>query len=93
MLGGFPNWYCPERWSGMNWISHPDWVKLCVDTNGRIKLRAKQKYEILSDTCLIHFCFNVVGTNAVFKLLLEEIQSLFPDSPFLAMFKSSRVRF
>ena len=27
----------------MNRISHPDWVKLCVDPNGRIKLRAKQK--------------------------------------------------
>ena len=38
-------------------ISHPDWVKLCVDPNGRIKLRAKQKYEILSVTF-------VLGSNA-----------------------------
>ena len=31
-------------------ISHPEWVKLCVDPNGQIKLHAKQKYEILSAT-------------------------------------------
>ena len=37
----------------MNRISHPDWVKLCVDPNGRIKLRTKQKCEILSATNLI----------------------------------------
>ena len=36
----------------MNRISHPDWVQLCVDPNGRIKLRAKQKCEILSATLL-----------------------------------------
>ena len=54
VFGGFPNLCCPERWSGMNRISHPDWVKLCVDPNGRIKLRAKQKYEILSATVLLH---------------------------------------
>ena len=34
----------------MNRISHPDWVKICVDPNGRIKLRTKQKDEILSAT-------------------------------------------
>ena len=50
VFGGFPNLCCPERWSGMNRISHPDWVKLCVDPNGQIKLRAKQKYKILSAT-------------------------------------------
>ena len=47
---GFANLCCPERWFGLNRISHPDWVKLCVDPNGRIKLRAKQKCEILSAT-------------------------------------------
>ena len=53
VFNGFPNLCCPERWYGVNRISHPDWVKLCVDPNGRIKLRAKQKYEILSATpCL-----------------------------------------
>ena len=49
-LAAFPNLCGPERWSGMNRISHPDWVKICVDPNGQIKLRAKQKYEILSAT-------------------------------------------
>ena len=45
-----PNLCCPEICFGMNRKSHPDWVKICVDPNGRIKLRAKQKYEILSAT-------------------------------------------
>ena len=45
-----PIWWNPERWPGLNWISYPDWVKICIDPNGRIKLRAKQKYEILSAT-------------------------------------------
>ena len=35
----FPNYCSPERWFGLNRISHTDWVKLCVE------LRAKQKYE------------------------------------------------
>ena len=52
VFGGFPNFCCPERWYGMNRISHPDWVKLRVDPNSRIKLRAKQKYEILSATSI-----------------------------------------
>ena len=36
-----PIWCCSERWSGMNRISHPDWVKICGDPNGQIKLHAK----------------------------------------------------
>ena len=52
-LAAFPNLCCSERWSGLNWISHPDWVKICVDPYGQIKLRAKQKYEILSATELL----------------------------------------
>ena len=28
-----PNYCCPERWFGLNRISHPDWVKLCVELN------------------------------------------------------------
>ena len=50
VIGDFPNLCCPERWSGLNRISHPDWVKSRVNPNGRIKLRTKQKYEILSAT-------------------------------------------
>ena len=50
MFGGFSNLCCPEKWSGLNRISPPDCVKICVDPNGQIKLRAKQKYEILSTT-------------------------------------------
>ena len=35
--------FASRKWrSGMNWISHPDWVKLSVEVN----LRAKPKYEI-----------------------------------------------
>ena len=55
MFDGFPNLCCPERWSGMNRISHLDCVRLCVDPNGRIKLRAKQKCEILSATICIDY--------------------------------------
>ena len=53
-LTAFPNYCCPERWFGRNRISHPDWVKLCVDPNGRIKLRAKQKCEIPFATGLMN---------------------------------------
>ena len=31
-----PIWCCSEKWSGLNRISHPDWVKICVDPNGQI---------------------------------------------------------
>ena len=41
---------CPGKWSGLNRISHPHWVKICGDHNGQINLRAKQKYEVLSST-------------------------------------------
>ena len=29
-------WCCPEKWSGLNRISYPDWVKICVDPNSQI---------------------------------------------------------
>ena len=32
-FGSFPNFCYPERRSGRNRISHPDWVKLCVELN------------------------------------------------------------
>ena len=47
-FGGFPQFVLPGKMIQENRISHPDWVKICVNPNGRIKLRAKQKYEILS---------------------------------------------
>ena len=51
VLAAFPNfWCCSERWYGPNRMNHPDWVKICDDPNGQIKLRAKQKYEVLSAT-------------------------------------------
>ena len=34
---------CPGKWSGLNRISHPHWVKICDDHNGQINLHAKQK--------------------------------------------------
>ena len=51
-LANFPSLCWPERWSRLNRISHPDWVKLYVDANGRIRLRAKQKCEFLAVTTL-----------------------------------------
>ena len=46
---------CPGKWSGLNRISHPHWVKICDDHNGQINLRAKQKYEVLSATNLSEY--------------------------------------
>ena len=60
MFGCFPNLCCLERWFGMIWVGHPDWVKLCRDPNGRIKSRAKQKYEILSATKLKELLPNAI---------------------------------
>ena len=34
--GLFPIWCCLEIGSRLNRISHPDWVKICVDPNGQI---------------------------------------------------------
>ena len=50
MFGKFPQFVLPGKVIGMNRISHPDWLKLCVDPNGRIKLHAKQKCEFLAAT-------------------------------------------
>ena len=42
LFGGLsPIWCCPEKWSWLNRISHPHRVKICVDHNGQINLRAK----------------------------------------------------
>ena len=41
---------CPGKWSRLNSISHPHWMKICDDHNGQINLRAKQKYEVFSAT-------------------------------------------
>ena len=41
---------CPGKWSGLNRITHPHWVKICDDHNGQINLCTKQKYEVLSAT-------------------------------------------
>ena len=40
---------------GLNRISDPDWVKLCVDPNGQIKLHTKQKCWILSATLALNY--------------------------------------
>ena len=33
MFGGFPQFLLPGKMVGMNRLSHPDWVKICVDPN------------------------------------------------------------
>ena len=70
VFDGFPNLCCPERWFGLNRISHPDWVKLCVDPNGRIKLRTKQKCEILSATSLSSIIISLTLSMLCPKLVL-----------------------
>ena len=37
-------------WFGLNRTGHPDWVKMFGDSNGQIKLHAKQKCKFLSAT-------------------------------------------
>ena len=37
VFGGLSTIWCwSDKWSGLNKISHPDWLKLCVDPNGQI---------------------------------------------------------
>ena len=75
VFGGFPYLCCPERWSGLNRLSHSDWVKLCIDPKGRINLCAKQKCEILSATnimmiggfLMFGFVFFYLNKNSLFK--------------------------
>ena len=50
VFGGFPQFVKTGKMVRWNRISHPDMVKICVDPNGQIKLRVKQKYEVLSAT-------------------------------------------
>ena len=46
----FNFWCCWEIWFGLNRTGHSDWVKMFGDSNGQIKLCAKQKYKFLSTT-------------------------------------------
>ena len=66
-----PIWCCPEKWSRKNRISHPDWVKICVDPNGQIKWT-----KIRSSFCYnrehFHHCWRIqkcwyVSTNTHFS--------------------------
>ena len=41
---------CPGKSSGQNETNHPHWVKICDNHNDQMKLRAKQRYEVLSAT-------------------------------------------
>ena len=50
-MAGFHNFGAArKKWSGLKRIGHSHWVKICVDPNGQINLRAKQKYEVLLAT-------------------------------------------
>ena len=45
-LRAFFNFFCClEIWFVLNRTSHPDWVKMFGDSNGQIKLPAKQKFQ------------------------------------------------
>ncbi len=71
MFGGpSPIWCCPEKWSGLNRISHPHWVKICVDPNGQINQRAKEKYEVLSATHINQTRLVGPYDNVVYELVL-----------------------
>ena len=52
VFGGLSPFLCyPEKWSGLNRISHPHWVKICDDHNGQINLRANKNTKFF----LLHF--------------------------------------
>ncbi len=42
----FNFWCCSEIWFRLNWTGLPDSVKMFGDSNGQIKLRAKQKLQV-----------------------------------------------
>ena len=48
-LAAFPYLCCPERWSGLNRISHPDWVKICADrdTGSDVNVKSISYYKEL----------------------------------------------
>ena len=78
VLAAFPNfWCCSERWSGLNRISHPDWVKIFGDLNGQIKLRAKQKYEVLSATSLLRWLSLLFDRFSFFFVNYHQVWSRF----------------
>ena len=60
-------WCCLEIWFGMNRTGHPDWVKMFSDSNGQIKLRAKQNIQG-------SFCYNSESTDQL-KLPVTKVRA------------------
>ena len=42
----FNFWCCSEIWFGLNRTGHPNWVKMFGNSNGQIRLCAKQKIQV-----------------------------------------------
>ena len=78
----------------MNRTGHPDWVKMFGDSNGQIKLRAKQKFNFLSATVCYSIFFLFSGN---FIILFFQIFFSFLAKnllwKFLAVFSDTEVFF
>ena len=66
VFGSLPNFCCPGRKFGLNRISHPDWVKLCVKLN----CAPNQNAKLSSATSSSHLLF-------VFIFLIGEFYSIY----------------
>ena len=72
-------------WFGLNRTGHPDWGKIFGDSNGQIKLRAKQKFKFLSATYSSNSRFDwltrqkVVKENEMICDWLANRECLFPE--------------
>ena len=64
----FPNYCSPERWFGLNRISHPDWVKLCVELN----YAPSQNTKISSATNIFQFSTLIIIITTIKRQRLED---------------------
>ena len=69
----FNFWCCLERCFGPNRTGYPDWGKMFGDSNGQIKLRAKQKYKVFSATNASQIRMNKEKQVRKLPQLLEEL--------------------
>ena len=82
MFGRFsPIWCCLEKWSGLNRISHPDWVKICVDPSGQINAPNKKFFLLQGYTRVFHNELELQSmvwksTNSLVKKKFRSQQSL-----------------
>ena len=76
-LADFPQFGASrKKWSRLNRISHPNWVKICVKHNGQFNLCAKPKYEVLSATKVTVTPIVVGAFRTISKGLVKGLEDL-----------------